>query len=439
MTSFRIVAALAALAPVFAACQTAGTETVMVESADARVEPMALMAETGLEKLDAAMAEAVEDGVVPGVAYLLVQDDRIVAEGLHGVRSIEVGDPVGEDTIYRIYSMTKPVTGVAMMILYDEGAWALDDPITKFLPELEGLKVASGVDEAGAPILVPAERAPTMLELMSHTAGFGYGLGPGDPVNEAFIERQVLASPDLETMLDKVAEIPLLFQPGQDWAYSVAVDLQGLIVERISGQSFGDFLDARVFAPLGMTDTGFYVPDADRGRLSDVIALDPESGQTFVVQDAEVGFSTAFREGAPGMESGGGGLVSTMQDYARFAQMLLNDGELDGVRLLQPETVELMRTNVLGPNMRLFSDGSFGEFNTTALGFGLDFGVIIDGEAMGWGAPTGTYFWGGAAGTWFWIDPVNDLYFIGMIQRFGETPVDFRATSSKLVYDALKN
>ncbi len=388
--------------------------------------------------LDAALSGAVADKHAHGLAYLLSKDGETVAENRFGVQSLETGAPIAEDTLYRIYSMTKPITGVAMMMLYEAGAWSLDDPITKFVPELADLKVLAGVDEAGAPILVDAERAPTMRELMSHTAGFGYGLGGADPVNTAFREKEVLGSPDLETMVQRVADIPLLFQPGDDWFYSIAVDIQGLIVERISGQTFGDFLDERIFTPLGMDDTRFYVPDAERSRFSDVFAPDPETGALVRVDDPRV----AFKEGAFGMESGGGGLVSTMDDYARFCQMMLNGGALDGARIITPETIALMTTNVLKPHMSMFNDGTAaGE--PDGLGFGLDWGLVVDQAAGNTAPPEGTYYWGGAAGTWFWIDPVNDLYFIGMIQKFTPGPnddtYDFRDVTTRLVYDALED
>ncbi|MCA8901882.1 MAG: beta-lactamase family protein, partial [Hyphomonas sp.] len=321
-----------------------------------------------------------------------------------------------------------------LMTLYEDGAFKLDDPVTDYVPELAGLKVFTGFDEAGEPILVDPEHVPTMREVMSHTAGFAYGLFADDPVNKMFAEAEVLLSPDLDTYVDRLSGVPLMFQPGSFWAYSTSVDLQGYIVQKLSGKRFGQYLQDEVFGPLGMTDTGFYVPDAQRDRFSDLFTMD-EASQQLVVLDAP-GFD--FREGGIGMESGGHGLVSTIGDYARFCQMLVNEGELDGVRILKPETVELMRTNVLPEGMSLFSDGTTPNAATAGHGFGLDFAVIMDPAASGAAQPAGSYYWGGAAGTWFWIDPENDLFFIGMVQRFpGSLDRQMRKDSANLVYRAL--
>ena len=197
-----------------------------------------------LQKLDAAMAQVVADKRVPGMSILLVRHGKVIAAKTYGAKSWATGAPMTQDSIFRIYSMSKPLTGVAMMILFEEGKWRLDDPVSKFLPELKDLKVWKGVDDKGQPILEPASRPPTMRELMSHTAGFGYGLGDKHPVDLMFRDKGVLRSHGLKEMVGKVGEIPLIFQPGTDWSYSVAVDLQGAIVERISGMSFGQFLQA---------------------------------------------------------------------------------------------------------------------------------------------------------------------------------------------------
>ena len=391
----------------------------------------------GIAALEAAMANEVALGHVKGIATRLVQHGEIVSDMQAGVRRVEDSAPVTEETIYRIYSMSKPITGVALMMLYEEGAFTLDDPVTKFVPEFANLKVLTGVDESGAPILTDPNHVPTMREVMTHTAGFAYGLAGDDVANTAFREERILYSPDLDVFIDKVADVPLLFQPGTAWAYSAAVDVQGYIVQKISGMRFGEFLQTRLFTPLGMTDTGFYVPAEDLDRFSELYAYSPKQPELGLLPYNEPWVQ--FRKETVGMESGGGGLVSTMDDYTRFCQMLLNGGELHGVRILKPETVALMRTNMLPEGARLFSDGTQPNAQTDGLGFGLDFGLIVDPEAADRPQGAGTYFWGGAAGTWFWIDPVNDLIFIGMIQRFGSNgpEVDFRGDSAQLVYDAL--
>ena len=389
----------------------------------------------GLAALDAAMGAAVDDGVVKGISTLLVKDGQVAHYYAHGIRRETDQAPITEDTIFRIYSMSKPITGVALMMLYEEGAFSLDDPITKFVPEFADLKVMSGVDADGAPVLEAMDHVPTMRELMSHTAGFGYGLGGDDPVNQAFRDKGVLSSPDLDTYISKVATIPLLFQPGSNWSYSTAVDIQGYIVQKISGKPFGQYLQEKIFTPLGMTDTAFFVPEAKRDRFSDVFTLNPEAGELVPLDDPRF----AYRQGAFGMEAGGHGLVSTLADYARFSQMMVNEGELNGVRILRPETVQLMQTNVLPEGFHLFSDGTGTNLSTAGHGFGLDFGVIVDPSATGTKMPAGSYYWGGAAGTWFWIDPVNDLFFVGMVQIFPGGSIDrsLRGDSANRVYEAL--
>ncbi|MEL7539477.1 MAG: serine hydrolase domain-containing protein [Pseudomonadota bacterium] len=430
------------------ACATAVPDTAPVEAdtppvADAVDVPAPLTApafsEDGIAALEATMADYVVDGRLYGIHTRLVHKGEVVSDFKTGLRGLESQAPIEDDTIYRIYSMTKPVTGVAMMMLYEEGKFELDDPVSKFVPEFENLKVLGGVNEDGTAILVDLERQPTMRELMSHTSGFAYGLGGADPANSAFRDQKILESPDTQTFIEKVAGVPLLFQPGEAWFYSVGMDIQGYIIEKLSGQSFGDYLQSRLFEPLGMTDTGFYVPDAKYDRLSEVYGFDPETGAMVPVPFPGV----MFRKETVAFESGGGGLVSTMDDYGQFSQMLVNQGELDGVRILKPETIELMRTNVLRDDQFLSSLGINQGDVYSGLGMGLTFGTVEDPEAVPSVIPAGSYFWGGAASTWFWVDPVNELYFIGMVQVFDNNnpkgPLELRETSSAAVYGALSS
>jgi CubicO group peptidase (beta-lactamase class C family) len=394
-----------------------------------------------LQRLDAAMAQPVSDGRVVGLQYLLARHGRIVATNSYGKMSLASGQPMQRNAIFRIFSMTKPITGVAMMILFEEGKWRLDDPVTKFLPELKDLKVWKGVDAQGKPILEPVKRPPTMRELMSHTAGFGYGLSDQDPVDKMFQDEGVLTSNGLAEMTGKVAGIPLLFQPGEGWSYSVAADLQGAIIERLSGQTFGQFMHSRIFTPLGMRDTGFVLPADQASRLAAAYYADSKTGQlleaTTTSDVRQISLQRAMRDYSmpPTVESGGSGLVSTTADYARFEQMLANGGELDGVRILSPASVELMRTNVI-PQTVLSSSGARGDPFNEAIGFGLDFQVVNDPRKAGSLVGKDTMSWGGAAGTWFWIDPTNDVIFVGMVQRFGGLD-DLAELSQTLVYQAL--
>lgn len=389
-----------------------------------------------LKKLDAYMAKVVADGRVAGMTTLLARHGKIVSYNTYGAKSLATGAPMTKDTIFRIYSMTKPVTGVAMMILFEEGKWRLDDPVTKYVPEFSKLKVMTGTDAAGKPILAAPKRPPTMRELMSHTAGFGYGLQDRHPVDKMYRDKQVLSSNGLQQMITRTAEIPLMYEPGTSWYYSSAVDIQGYIVEKLSGQTLGQFMDQRIFTPLKMNDTGFTVPAADASRLAAVYVADQQGK----IQEAKQLFGSDMPTylTPPAMESGGGGLVSTTMDYARFAQMLANGGELDGARILSPASVEMMGTNVIPNSVLVSSNGTSAARFNEAVGFGLDFMVVNDPRRAGTLEGEGSMSWGGAAGTWFWVDPTNDVIFVGMIQRMGGTGGDDLGTMARtLTYQAL--
>ena len=414
-------------------------ETVAVEAApDAPMEtPTLAFTEAGIAELEQTMAQYVEEGRLYGIHTRLTHKGAIVSDFKTGLRGLENQTPIEDDTIYRIYSMTKPVTGVAMMMLWEEGKFDLDDPITKHIPEFESLKVLGGVNEDGSAILVDMERAPTIREVMSHTSGFAYGLGGADPANSAFRDLKVLESPDLQTFIDRTATIPLLFQPGEHWFYSVGMDIQGYLIEKWSGQTFGEFLQTRMFEPLGMVDTGFYVPEEEYDRLSEVYGFDPETGALVPIPFPGV----MFKKETINFESGGGGLVSTMDDYGRFAEMLVRGGTLDGVQIIKPETLEIMTTNVM-PEGAVMSDAgmNLGE-QFPGIGMGLTVGTIEDSASVPTKIADGSYFWGGAASTWFWIDPVNELHFVGMVQIFSQNnpngPLELREVSSDAVYSAI--
>lgn len=422
---------LALAGAVLAACASApaGPEPAALTAPAAEIRP-AFSAE-GVAALETRMASYVDGGTVKGIATRLIQDGEIISDFRHGIRRQADGAPVEEDTIWRIYSMSKPVTGVGLMILWEEGMFQLDDPITKYFPEFEGLQVFKGLDEAGNPLLAPVSRPPTVQELMSHTAGFGYGLAPGNYVDDRFRELEVFQSPDAGEMIRRVATIPLKHEPGVTWDYSISVDIQGALIERLSGQTLGEFLEARVFQPLGMTDTAFFVPDEKYDRFSDVWGPNPETGE--LVPLPMPGFQ--YRKDTIAFEGGGHGLVGTLGDYARFTDMLAKGGTLDGVQVLKPETVQLMATNFLPEGVFIGHNGTTTDPNAGG-GFGLDFAVILkDGEAY----PKGAFMWGGAAGTWFWVDPVNKVSFVGMIQVFGGSlDRSMRTESAELVYDALQ-
>ena len=391
-----------------------------------------------LKMLDTAMAKVVSDGRVAGMTTLLARHGRVVEFKTYGKTALEGGKPMPKDEIFRIYSMSKPLTGVAMMTLFEQGKWRLDDPVTRYVPEFKNLKVMVADDGEGHVTRVEdMKRPPTMREIMSHTAGFGYGLGDKHPVDKLYREKKVLRAAGLHEMIERTAAIPLMFQPGTDWSYSSAVDIQGYIVEKLSGKPFGQYLQENVFGPLKMTDTGFSTGPAKAGRLAAVYAFDKDQNK---IVEAKTLFSNDMPDYSkpPAMESGGGGLVSTTMDYARFCQMMLNKGELDGVRILSPASVELMDTNVIPKDVLVKSNGTTGIRFNEAVGFGLDFQVDNDPRKAGSLEGKNTMSWGGAAGTWFWIDPTNDLLFVGMIQRMGGTGGDDLGTTARtLTYQAL--
>ncbi|MCW8195870.1 beta-lactamase family protein [Proteobacteria bacterium 005FR1] len=357
-----------------------------------------------LEAVSAAMKSAVDEGKLAGIVTLVAQDGEIELFEAYGHRDLENQQPLHKDSIFRIYSMTKPIAGTALMILWDEGKFKLDDPVAKYIPEFEGLQVAEGVDEKGNFETVPADHPMTIRELMSHTGGLVYTppLSRG-PVAEAYGKVGVLdPSSTLKEMVGKLGNIPLDYQPGSKWVYSVSVDVQGHLVEVLSGKPLDVFMQERIFKPLGMKDTAFFVSADKADRLSRAYApgeggklMSPENGP-FLQK--------------PKLLSGGGGLTSTAADYFRFAQMHLNNGELDGVRILSKQAAKLMRSNQLPEEVE--NIGPFYPGND----FGLDFAVVTDSDAAG-GLPEGTFWWWGIAGTWFWIDPVEDIIFIGMIQN----------------------
>jgi CubicO group peptidase (beta-lactamase class C family) len=406
------------------------------------VDPTKLgFTKTGLDALDARMKQSVADGDTAGMTIILIRHGQIADFRSFGQQAPD--KPMALDSLFRIYSMSKPITGVAMMQLYEQGKWQLDDPITKYAPELARLKeltwdkdgkIVTAAD--GKPVLASPKKPATMRQLMSHTAGFGYGLSGDDPANKAFRDERVLSSQDLDEMMKKIVEIPLLYEPGTKWSYSVAVDIQGYLVQKLSGQKFSDYLKEHVTGPIGMTDTAFYVSPDRKSRFTEVYHWDREQNK-LVMNAARTdrgGFEDPTR-----LESGGGGLVASTHDYARFCQMLLNKGEIGGKRVLKAETVRLMTDNHIG-GLHVAVDGTRPQPGAEAVRFGLDFAVYVDPKTAGLPFGNGTFYWGGAAGTWFWIDPVNDLAFIGMIQiQGGNRPggLNFRADSAKLVYASL--
>ena len=426
---------LLAVLTIFAASHLASAQQTASLPKAASPESVGFSAER-LDRLHAQMQKQVDDHQLAGVVTLLARHGKVVEAKAYGKTDLVAGTPMTTDSIFRIFSMTKPVTGGAMMILYEEGKWSPSDPIAKFIPEFAHLKVYAGMDKDGKMLLEDPKHPPTIGELLTHTAGFTYGVFGATPVDKIYADQHILGSDNLQQMIDKLAKTPLLYQPGTKWVYSVSMDIQGYLVEKISGQSLPDFMQQHIFGPLKMNDTGFFVPQEKRARVASLYVGDADGK---LVPSKSEGNSPATNYSAkPGLASGGGGLVSTAEDYLRFAQMLLNQGELDGVRILAPGTVQLMTANHLAPSLMT------GEFSigTNAMklgeGWGYDCAVITDPMQAGESVGKGTYFWNGAAATWFWIDPTNDLIFIGMTQRmFGNGQPDTEHLSRPVVYGAL--
>jgi CubicO group peptidase (beta-lactamase class C family) len=376
----------------------------------------------GLKALQQTMRGLVDDGKLAGVTTLVARHGKVVYLDAYGVQDLTTRKPVARDTIFRLASMTKPIVGVAMMMLWEQGKWTLDDPVAKHIPEFGGLKVATPSGE------VPQIKPMTMRQLMSHTAGFD--------VNAGYAKLNI---PDrnqpLQAMIDRLAKLPLAAQPGSDWRYGPSVDIQGYIVEKLSGQPLDVFLRTNIFEPLGMNDTGFSVEKSKVDRVTSIFTYGP---------DKRVIGATAAQEqrGDPSSKpvflSGSGGLLSTTDDYFRFAQMVLNGGEANGKRFLKASTVQLMRKNVLADGVAVDTYGP----SQPGIGFGLDFAIVMDPAAAKTPEGKDSFYWGGAFGTWFWLDPENDVVVVGMMQNVnGSSPTggspQVRPLSRRLVYQAL--
>lgn len=408
-----------------------------------------------LQKLTDHMNNRVSDGTMVGGMGVIARNGKVIYSDVYGQADREAGEPMEEDTLFRIYSMTKPITAVALMMLYEDARFALNDPVGRYIPELANLQVALSTADGGTGIISDGttsrtvgegdaelagqtrapRRQPTVRDLLTHTAGFTYGIFGNTEVDQAYRKAQILnPGHSLEEFVTRLGQLPLQYEPGTKWHYSVSVDVQGRLVEVLSGKKFGEFLRTEIFEPLDMPDTFFTVPEGKRDRLAQLYAPVGTSGKGFFARPTAEGLepaapmvSASYINGAP-MESGGGGLVSTSRDYLRFAQMLLNGGELDGVRLLSPKTIELMTANHLG-------DIPMG-FNQRGAGFGLGFGLVLDPAEVGEVSSAGEYNWGGAAGTTFWVDPQEDLIGLFMVQSLPHR-TRLRSEFKVLTYQAL--
>ena len=375
-------------------------------------------------------------GRMPCAQFLLARQGEVVHETVLGNRDVERGTALTADTVFRIYSMTKPVTSVALMTLVEEGLIALDDPVAKHIPAWKDLAVfAAGV--APGFMTTPTARPMQVVDLLRHTSGLTYGFQSRTNIDAAYRKLKVddvHAGHDLEGFIDMLAKLPLEFSPGEAWNYSVATDVCGYLVQKLCGKPLDQVLRERIFEPLKMVDTGFHVREDQRGRLGACYNATPQGG--LKLQDDP---QTSTYLQPPSFLSGGGGLVSTAADYLRFANMLLNGGELDGARILAPKTIQLMASNHLpgGKDLTELSRSLFSESTNAGVGFGLGFAVVFDPPKTLIPCSMGEYYWGGAASTAFWVDPVEQVTAVFMTQLLPSSSYPIRRELRTLTYAAL--
>ena len=399
----------------------------------AKPEEVGLSSER-LTRVNAWAQHWVDSGKLPGLLTMVARRGKIVHLNTCGMADVKREVRVAPDTIYRFYSMTKPLTSTAIMMLYEEGHFQLDDPISKFLPYFANSRVAAG-GMRGKIETVPAERDITFRDLLTHTSGLTYGFMEATPVDAQYRDRGVdfqTSDKTLGEVVEIASGIPLIAQPGAEWNYSIATDVLGHLVAVISGKPFAEFLRERVTRPLGMVDTDFHVPAEKLSRFAANYTRTAD-GRLMLIDDPEKSIFGKQRQ----IASGGGGLTSTAADYMRFCQMMLNKGELNGVRLLGRKTVELMMTNHLRGDMAAMGQPRFSESSYEGIGFGLGFSVTLDpARAQILGSP-GECAWGGAASTAFWIDPAEDMAVIMLTQLMPSSTYPIRRELRVLTYQAV--
>ena len=390
-----------------------------------------------LARIDPHFARYVDDGLLPGWLLVVSRGVHVVHLSTYGQRDNEFSLPVELDTLFRVYSMTKPITSVAAMMLYEEGGFELKDPVSHYIPSFKDMRVFSG-GSALAPATEPATEPVRMWHLLTHTAGLTYGFHHVHPVDAMYraagYEWGSPPGKDLAQACDDWASLPLVFQPGTEWNYGVNTDVLGRVVEVVSGQSLDDFFRTRIFEPLGMNETGFSVAESEQHRLAALYF--PQPGTLQAVRLDALGQVATTK---PDFLSGGGGLVSTAADYHRFTQMLMNEGELDGVRLLGTRTIRYMTRNHLpgGADLEAFGRPLFAETTFDGVGFGLGFSVVDDAVKTKVLSTVGDYGWGGAASTAFWVDPTEQITALFLTQLLPSSTHPIRPQLKQLVYQAL--
>ena len=385
--------------------------------------------------MDSLLSEAVSSGAHVGVSALVYDEGQTVYTGTFGQRDRERNKPVEMDTVFRIYSMSKPITSALILDLQEDGLLDLNDPVSKYVPELENMMVASA-GEDGEPVFTPQATPMTIKDLLLHRAGIGYGIfGPVNPAEEIYQKAELFKRDEsLDVKMQKLSKLPLIAQPGDGWYYSYSIDVLGRVAEVATGKNFGDLLDTRIFQPLDMNDTGFEVREDQKERFASNYFLKDDN--SYVVQDD--GQKSPYLKPAV-FQSGGGGLVSTLGDYANFAQMLLDGGIYNGTRILNEQTVKSMTRNQMDEDDKFMMDW-IGENETTGFGYGGSVQIADSPEqVVKDGLAIGQYGWGGMARTQFWIDEPNDAFAIMMLQYFGQGEPELRETFRALVYQQTKD
>jgi CubicO group peptidase (beta-lactamase class C family) len=402
-----------------------------------KTEPDAAgMSERRLERITEHFSSAyVEPGKIAGCQFTVVRGGHVAYHRSLGLMDREAQIPMADDAIFRIYSMTKPIASVALMQLYERGLFQLLDPVHRYVPEWRTLRVGL-VGDDGAITLVKPERPMNMRDVLMHTTGLPGGLFPGNPIDAAFSEALKArgGGQTLESVTALLAEHPLKFHPGTQWNYGLSTDIVGRLVEILSGLPFDEYLRREIFEPLGMVDTGFYVPEASLPRLAACYQYRPANTPVLM----KGSFANGILRPRSYL-SGAGGLVSTTADYVAFCQMLANGGQLDGRRVLGRKTLELMTVNHLpgGATLQDMAVGGFGEAGFEGVGFGLGFAIGLGPAATTMAGSAGDFYWGGAASTAFWVDPSEDLFVVFMTQLFPSVAYPFRAQLRALVYQAI--
>jgi CubicO group peptidase (beta-lactamase class C family) len=409
----------------------------MPDAGAMKIEPDAAgMDGSRLERITAHFAtNYVDSGKIAGCQIAVVRGGHVAYATTLGLMDRERALPMADDAIFRIYSMTKPIASVALMQLYERGMFQLLDPVHRYIPEWRTLQVGETADD-GSVTLVKPRRPMNMRDVLMHTTGLPGAIFPDDPIDAAFAEaRSALGSGQtLESVTALLAQHPLKFHPGTHWNYGLSTDIVGRLVEILSGLPFDEYLRQELFGPLGMVDTGFFVPEDQQHRLAACYQYQPATTPRLMEGPFTNGILRPRR-----YLSGAGGLVSTTRDYVAFCQMLANGGQLDGRRVLGRKTLDLMTANHLpgGATLQDMAVGGFGEAGFEGVGFGLGFAVGLGPAATGMAGSGGEFYWGGAASTAFWVDPVEDLFVVFMTQLFPSVAYPFRAQLRALVYQAI--